>query len=1275
MQTETRTGPVRARSWWRALEFLAWAAFFAGALGLLFARYWLLPNIERYREDIVAAASRSLGLRISVGSIEAGWSGLRPQLDFADVRVFDRDGREALRLPAVDSVISWRSLLVRELRLHSLAIVGPRLTVRRDAQGVITVAGIRFEPEDGGGLGDWILAQNEIQILGAEIEWRDDKRGAPPLALSGLDLRLHNDGDLHAVGLVAYPPRELGTRLDLRAELVGRSVTAPGAWNGRVFVELGYTDLGGWRAWVDYPLDVRKGEGALRLWTSLERGRITRATADVALTGVAARLAPELPVLELTSLSGRLQGRELGRGYEFGVRHLALAAAHGAPMRSTSFAATWLRGEAGQPPKGSVSAERIELAPLAQLAAYLPVPEALRKQAAELSPTGELFGVRFDWKGDLPRPAAFTGRTRFSGLGMNAWGPVPGFSGLSGSIEASDAEGNLHLASRRLTLDLPKVFPEPRLALQTLDGDAHWEHRGAGALAVRIANVRFANDDLAGSAVGAYRYDGSGPGAIDLSAQLTRADGRSTAKYLPRAEILGAETRAWLVEAIRGGEASEAQLRLKGDLRDFPFTDRTKGEFRIAARVKRGVLDVAAGWPRIEDIDGELVFERDHVAIVARSGRILGARIANVRAAIPSLLAASTVLSVEGTAEGPTAQFLEYVRRSPVRGMIDGLTDAMRAEGRGRLQLKLALPLGDLAKTRVVGEFRFADNTVTVDPRLPPVGRASGRIAFTESALSVNDVRGELFGGPVTISGGSGAQGSVTIVARGEATVPGIAPLFDHPWRARLSGSARYSATVNVSAGRSWIVFESALRGVASTLPPPLAKSAADPLPLRVEVEPAGERQRVALQLGTVAAAELERARRGDAMILRRAGVVLGPQPGERAPLPEDRGVAIRGGLATLDFDRWRPLLEAGGGATARFDLRFGTLDVLDKRLTEVSLRGNTTEDGGWRAALVSKEMAGELDYRAARGGRLSARLTHLSIPQDAPGTGGAAAAAEAAGAQPRETDLAALDLRAEKFTRGGRQLGSVELAAERDGPDWRIARFSLTGPDGSVSGKGTLHSGRAPQTALELKLESGDVGKLLERLGYADRVRGGTGSLEGSVAWDGEPSEIDTASLSGQLALRIEGGAFPRLDAGFGRLLSLVGLNLAEATAKGYPFDLLSGAFALKRGVAHTEDLKLRSSAAEVTMQGDIDLRRETQKLRVRVVPGVRRGVSTLATIVNPAVGVGVLVGQAVLKDPLGHFLAVDYNVSGSWADPKVERIEPAGPPADASTQFLPKN
>src|SRR5687767_11359240 len=266
----------------RALEILAWGAFFAFAIVFLTLRYWVLPNVERYRGDIVAAISGSVGLPVKIGAITTDWQGLRPRLSIADVRVYDTDGREALVLPAVENVVAWSSLFARGLRLHAFVIDGPKLTVRRDAKGELTVGGIKISGDRSDGrLGDWILSQGQILVRNAEIEWQDEARKAPPLRLSALNFRLENDGDEHAVGLSARPPRELGPGLELRARLAGTSLRQLSNWNGRIYAQLGYTNLTGWRAWVDYPLDVRRGEGALRLWATLAGGRISQATADV----------------------------------------------------------------------------------------------------------------------------------------------------------------------------------------------------------------------------------------------------------------------------------------------------------------------------------------------------------------------------------------------------------------------------------------------------------------------------------------------------------------------------------------------------------------------------------------------------------------------------------------------------------------------------------------------------------------------------------------------------------------------------------------------------------------------------------------------------------------------------------------------------------------------------------------------------------------------------------------------------------------------------------
>jgi uncharacterized protein (TIGR02099 family) len=1257
-----------ARTLLGVVEFLAWTVFFACAAVFLALRFWLLPQVERYQGEVVAALTRAVGLPVTIGALRADWDGLHPRLEVTDLRVYDRDGREALVLPSVEPVVGWASLLARDLRFYSLTIDGPRLSVRRGADGVLSVAGIALAARAGGGgdgrLANWILGQREIIVRNAEIEWVDELRGAPPLALRGLQLRLRNRGEVHQIGLSARPPAELGAGVELRASLVGRSVALPATWNGRVYAELGTTDLAGWRAWFDYPLDVRSGHGALRLWATFGAGKLVDATADLALSGVAVRLGRELPELRLASVAGRVQGRGTERGYEFGTRRLALVPVDGPPMHGTTFRASW---EAGEPARGTLSADLLELEPLAQLAEYLPFPADLRALLAELAPRGKVSDASFAWRGRLPDDARFNGRARFDGISMSAWRALPGFANLSGRIDATESRGALVLAARDAEIALPRLFPEPRIRLASLGGEVSWERRAPGGVSVRIAALQFANADLAGSASGSYATTGEGPGTIDLDAQLQRADARALPGYLPGPGIMGAKTRDWLARAIRAGQTTDVRLRLRGDLRHFPFTDPRLGQFQVVAQVRDGVLAYAEGWPEIEGIDGELRFERASMEMRARRARVFGATLGDTRAAMR--LRAPAVLEIAGEAEGPSADFLEFIRRSPLRVLLGEAGDAVSVAGRGRLRLSLQLPLAERDKFTAYGQYDFAGNTLGLGARLPPIERAAGTLAFTEASIQVRNASGRFLGGPLRVIGASQRGGGMVLSAGGTFTVEGLAPLLPEPWRSRLQGSSTYAGSVRLARGAApQIVLESNLAGVSSSLPPPLAKDAERIQLLRVALlqGEGGARGRVSVALGRLLHAEILQQRDGDELV-ERAAIAFHPPPGARFRFPERPTRALLyGSLQELDLDRWRALLaetSGGGGGRIAVDMSFGTLDAFGKRMRDISVNAQL-EDGGWTASLNSNDIAGDVAYSARGEAKLQARMARFDVPPDVPGSAPARAARE----------LPALDLVADDFGFRGKRFGRVEIVARREGADWRVERLQMQNPEGSLSGTGLWRTAPAARTTFDFEMRSSDIGRFLDRVGYPGLVRGGKASAKAALAWDGEPAAIDYPSLSGNLQLHAEDGQFLEIEPGVGKLVSLMSLQMLprritldfrDVFSKGFQWDNIDATAQIAQGTLETKDFRMSGGAAEVRMTGSVDLAGETQDLRVRVVPALDSTASTAAAVaISPVVGLTTLLAQRLLRNPLGQMFAFEYGISGSWTDPKVEKLTPMPAP-----------
>ena len=83
-------------------------------------------------------------------------------------------------------------------------------------------------------------------------------------------------------------------------------------------------------------------------------------------------------------------------------------------------------------------------------------------------------------------------------------------------------------------------------------------------------------------------------------------------------------------------------------------------------------------------------------------------------------------------------------------------------------------------------------------------------------------------------------------------------------------------------------------------------------------------------------------------------------------------------------------------------------------------------------------------------------------------------------------------------------------------------------------------------------------------------------------------------------------------------------------------------------------------SRNAAVLMEGSADIAREQQDLKVVVVPEINAGTAALiATAINPAVGLGTFLAQFLLRQPLQSATTQQFHITGSWADPQVEKLE----------------
>jgi uncharacterized protein (TIGR02099 family) len=789
---------------------------------------------------------------------------------------------------------------------------------------------------------------------------------------------------------------------------------------------------------------------------------------------------------------------------------------------------------------------------------------------------------------------------------------------------------------------------------------------------------------------------------------------RSARDYVRDAVVAGTATDAKF--RVKGDlhdfpfkDPKRGEFRISADVRDVTFA------FVPPALTKSG-----PHWPALTQLAGELVFERNGMQVRHAQGHLVGAPKLQVKAdaQIPEL--DHTVVQVSSDFDGPLAEALGIVNTSPVGGLVNQALAKATGGGTTNVKLKLELPIASLDKAKVQGSVVLAGNDVQLTPDTPFLARTRGTVTFSERGFAITGAQARALGGDVKIDGGTrpaaprSQESIVAIHAQGTATAEGLRQAKELGFVTRLakdaSGSTPYNVNVTFRRGQPEVLVTSTLQGMALNLPAPMTKSAEAQLPLRYEnaltreslVQPAGDghalQDQLTFDLGRVMSAVFLRDLSAPESRVLRGAIGVGLAPGESATLPE-QGVAANINLASVNLDQWEELLgqsssapsgargaSSGSGAASSY-----LPTVAAVRAKELTVQGRTlhnvvvgvSRDGPtWRGNLDANELNGYAEYRqpgaGAPGGRLYARLARLSQ--------GPSASKEVESLLDEQPGaLPALDIVVDDFDLRGKKLGKLEIEASNRAAgvrEWRLNKLNLTMPEASFSATGNWAAlgAQAPQrpgaargpdkmrTAIKFRLDIADSGQLLARLGMKDVVRRGKGKLEGQVAWLGSPLAFNYTSLDGTFNVNMEAGQFLKAEPGVARLLGVLSLqalprrlslDFRDIFSEGFSFDFIRGDVTIQDGIAATNNLQMKGVNAAVLMEGKADIARETQDLRVVVVPEINAGTASLvAAAINPAIGLGSFLAQLVLRQPLIRATTQEFHVDGTWADPRVTRV-----------------
>jgi uncharacterized protein (TIGR02099 family) len=1264
----------------------------------------LLRQLPAHQDEVKTWVANELGLDLAFAHLDAGWSWRGPELEFGDASV-SAHGAAAPFLTARAANVGFNPfrlaaqlLFGREVGVDRLTFEGTELTLVKTDTGY-RLQGAPTAPATRDQTAFQVPPDIDVLVRDSRVLYLDPARS---IAWSFQDVAgsMRRDGDVLRVEASAKPPRDFASRIGVNVQAViatdGSSAGAKFTGDWRLATDIDEVDLAV-AAQLLPPLAVapRAGHGDVELRLEWRAQQLVGGNVDLKLADVTLPSTPGYadPVFERIALRGDWQ-RD-GAAWHVALRDVGVTHATRAWPMAADVNLDLVLGDQGVERAGlRGSFLRIEdLTPF-----VTPLPEAQwRDLWLALAPRGDLRNFELAFGKDSDGRPEYTVAGEFGGLGVLPYQHWPGITALSGEVHADAHGGRLALATADTALDYPGLF-RSRLDVADLHGIVVWR---AGQDAMRIVS-----DDLAVANRDATLHtnfeltlptDGSSP-RLDLRTVVSGFDIAVAPRYLP-VGVMPESVVEWLDAGLRGGRAEGAEVKFVGPLRAFPF-DGGEGEFRATVQVDKAQLAFVSDWPIAEDLHGTVEFVNASFAAHG-SGRVLGNHTDDVGVAIADLRTGELTMGADTT--GRLDQVLAFLNGAPLIAHYLGERFA-RLEapgGTGDVRFDLKLPLRDREAYELTANLKVKDGELAYRGFGPHATEIEGALALAGGRLHGEGIQGIFLDGPVTAAVRTvdtpGYRASIDF--DGEVTIDAVVKAFNLPYGDRLAGQTQWQGSLLIPAaaqdglqapGR--ITVDSNLSGVALRFPEPFAKAPGEPTNLQVEMSfpdsgmqmrgNVGPARRFALDFDADPGTEGK-------YKFRRAAVRFG------GALPEfraDQGVTVDGSVPVLRVDDWMALSDGSdpsrrshwSGAFAGADLDVADFYVFGQQLgsTKVSARRRTDD---WQFELDSSAIAGTLlvPMDLAKDAQVVAVMKRLYL--NAGGGGNSGGSDGQSKLDPRE--LPGLQLHADAFGFGQRQLGKLDAEILSDPLGLRLVSFESATDSFTAQGSGGWFvnaDGVGDTTRLAVSVMSTNVGKMLDQLGFPPFVVAETGEVTASVHWPGPPSAAWLDHIGGDLSLKTKKGSLIDVEPGgagrmagllsFGALPRRLALDFRDVFNRGFVFDEITADFVIIDGNAYTDNLKLTGPVADVGMVGRTGLRDHDYRQQAIVTAEPSKMLPTVGALIGgPPLAAALLIFSKIFKKPLSGIGRASYCVTGSWAEPLVERMTDEQMQKGASCAELP--
>ena len=866
-------------------------------------------------------------------------------------------------------------------------------------------------------------------------------------------------------------------------------------------------------------------------------------------------------------------------------------------------------------------------------------------------------------------------------VALDGYNGAPWIRGASGELLGVNRTLQLQINADDVGVQFPDMFLE-RWQMDHLSGRLQ-AYVSLDYFALRGTHLKAALGDTQAS--GAFALSRPrGERYRERLAMVINVDGTTVTRgkaYIPYQ--LPGGLPEWLDEGPRAGELSDVTFAYQGQIHTRP--SELARRVALSGQIEDGHVQYHPDWPEVRDLSGFISVGGRDVRISVSRG--LSFEQTDLSGSHIHLKDNASVADINLVSTTTVPEALTFIRTTPLKEWMSFVTPDWAGSGPIRMEGLLSVPLklqpeeiGAIEPTETLKvDLDIELNGADLD--LPAYGVALGALAGTVHyaypyQISGSGVDGTIFERPAVFGASSDAD-TVVFNVNGQAPYADVLELLDMQDPGLMHGGFDFIADLHIELGDeiSRLSVVTDLTGLGLDLPGELAKTADDSVPTE-------------LTLQFLDAYQAARFRYGPARgwlhvneVLLRGVIGFGmPAPG----LDDDENILVLGGrVRGFSLDELMPDDEGGEGGTGlnlalpvRLDgLIADHIDVSGVFFENVKMEGRIEPGSELELALQlqSEDVMGNLAITPEL--PLQLDLDFLRLPEAA--AGDSDPDPDVPAPDPLDVgviaELVDADVTLDKFMVGEKDYGawSFELRPEQNGVSLDGLEASLRGVN--ISADRMFWDGEENRSHFIGSLLAEDLATVLPQWGYAASVSTETAEMTADLNWQGSPAAIDLTLVVGQAAFEAHNGRFLEVTQGadamkifslvnFSTIAKRLNFDFSDVVGEGVSFDTLTATTEFHTGTMQfLEPMAVDGSGSNFRIGGTVDLVDGELDNEMVVTLPVTKGLPWYAAYIalaNPLAGLGVLVGERVLRKPLEQFSSAKYQISGTLDDPQLKFV-----------------